>query len=65
MSLIEVEQEKCKRDGICATKCPLELILQEARASQNRQPMPIRYACPAPIEWLPARLERCLFPECE
>ncbi|MBP1726936.1 MAG: nitroreductase [Deltaproteobacteria bacterium] len=29
MSLIEVEQEKCKRDGICATICPLELILQE------------------------------------
>jgi nitroreductase/NAD-dependent dihydropyrimidine dehydrogenase PreA subunit len=29
MSLIEVEQEKCKRDGICAALCPLELIRQE------------------------------------
>ena len=29
MSLIEVEQEKCQRDGICATICPLELIHQE------------------------------------
>ena len=26
MSLVEIDQEKCKRDGICAAECPTRII---------------------------------------
>ena len=26
MSLFEVDQDKCNRDGICAAECPLKII---------------------------------------
>ncbi len=33
MTLLSIDREKCRRDGICAAQCPAQIIVQENRKS--------------------------------
>jgi ferredoxin len=54
MSLLNIDQKKCKHDGLCAADCPMGVIRFEGKGSypeipSESEPMCIRcggYGCP-------------------
>ena len=39
MSLFQIDEKKCKRDGVCVAECPLKIIAMRD-ASSVPEPMP-------------------------